>query len=356
MHGGNIWAAARRTGRPAGEWLDFSASINPLGTPPAVRAAARAALTMVGHYPDPDAADLCVAAAARYGLSPACVRFGNGVAELIHLLAAVLAPPAALVLAPTFSRYAAALQPGRAAITELPAWPEPPDPDALRAWLRLAPARAAVFLCNPNNPTGRLLPPPVLAAALAQERTWVVVDEAFLDFAAGGHSLLSRAGHHPKLVVLRSLTKLYGMPGLRLGWLAGPQELVAAVAHRQVPWSVNAPAAAAGLAALTGPEIAGPTAAAVAAMGRHQQQALSPFRRWLEPCATDANFFLVRLHGLSGTALQEQLLAHGILVRLGAGFTGLGDQYLRLAVRPRREVRRLVAALAEVLIGNGRAT
>lgn len=314
-----------------------------------MRAAARAALNDAAHYPDPDSADLVAAAAACYGLNPACIRFGNGAAELIHLLVAALSPPAGLVLAPTFARYAEALRQSGAAVHELPAWPQPPDAGALSAWLASAPAGAVVFLCNPNNPTGRLLPDDLLQVALAQERVWVVVDEAFLEFVPGAASLLPHAGRHPRLVVLRSMTKLYAIPGLRLGWLAGPPGLMARIARRQVPWAVNGPAAAAGLAALTGPDYATPTQEAVRRARAAAFGQLARFRDWLEPYPTDCNFFLVGLKGIQGTSLQEGLLPHGILVRTCGGFSGLGDGYLRLAVRPRRESERLAAALAEVL-------
>ncbi|HEY3366327.1 MAG TPA: threonine-phosphate decarboxylase CobD [Symbiobacteriaceae bacterium] len=352
IHGGNIWAAARATGRPPGDWLDFSASINPLGAPPWVRAAARAALGQVAHYPDPECAGLASAAAARYGLDPACIRFGNGAAELIHLLVAALAPKAGLVLAPTFSRYAAALRQAGAAVTELDAWPDPPSAAALAGWMASAPDPAVIFLCNPNNPTGRLLPPELLQAALAQERVWVVVDEAFLDFVPGADSLLSLAGRHPRLVVLKSLTKLYAIPGLRLGWLAGPPGLVARLRQLQVPWSVNGPAAAAGLAALTGPESdwTERTQRAVVRGRATAFRRLAPLASWLQPQPSDCNYYLVRLTGVTGTTLQERLLPHGILVRICSGFSGLSDEYLRLAVRPSGETARLANALAAVLL------
>ncbi|HYG58961.1 MAG TPA: aminotransferase class I/II-fold pyridoxal phosphate-dependent enzyme [Symbiobacteriaceae bacterium] len=348
MHGGNIWAAARRTGRPAGEWLDFSASINPLGMPPWVRAAAHAAMDSVCHYPDPDCEELRAAAGARNGLDPSLIHFGNGAAELIHLLIAALLPPAGLVLAPTFGRYAAAMRLCGIPVTELPAWPAPPDPGALAAWLEGAPAGAIIFLCNPNNPTGRRLPAELLDVALAQDRVWVVVDEAFLDFVPGASTLLPLVASHSRLIVLRSLTKLYAFPGLRLGWLAGPAELISRLRHLQVPWSVNAPAMAAGLAAIAGPDYAADTQAGLAPVKANALETLAALTPWLNPLATDCNYFLVRLHGITGSLLQERLLPHGILIRTCNGFTRLGDGYIRLAVRPQREVRRLVQALADV--------
>jgi len=349
LHGGNIWAAARQTGRPPSDWLDFSASINPLGPPVWVQSAVRRSLGSVGHYPDPDCADLVSAAAISHGLNPACIRFGNGAAELIHLLVAALAPPAGLVLAPTFARYGAALGLAGVPVTELPAWPDPPDPVALARWIAAAPAGSVLFLCQPNNPTGRLLPRELLQVALAQERVWVVVDEAFLDFVPGAFSLLPAVSGHPRLVVLRSLTKLFAIPSLRLGWLAGPADLVARMSRLQVPWSVNGPAAAAGLAALTGPDYTAATQAAVASTRTYAMRVLSTFNQWLEPYPSESNYFLVRLQGIVGAELQQRLLPHGILVRTCSGFRRLGDVYLRLAVRPRREVLRLSEALVEVL-------
>lgn len=350
MHGGNIWAAARRSGRPPSGWYDFSASINPMGPPPWVMEAVRRSLETVHHYPDPEAAALTEAAAQRYQLDPAAILFGNGAAELIHLVVAALAPTAGLVLAPTFARYAAALRLSGAAVAELPAWPAPPDPAALQAWLAGAPPDSVIFLCHPNNPTGRLLPEPFLAAALAQDRAWVVVDEAFLDFVPGQRTLLGQLAAYPRLIVLRSLTKLYAIPGLRLGWVAAHPGLISRMRRLQVPWSVNGPALAAGLAALTGPDCTADTHAAVADGYRCSLQALAKFERWLRPHPTDCNYFLAALDGITGTALQERLLPYGLLVRTCTGFSGLGDSYLRLAVRPHREVDRLAAALSQVLL------
>lgn len=349
MHGGDIWAAARATGRPPAEWVDFSASINPLGAPAWVRAAARRALALSGHYPDPACTDLVQAAAARYRIDPDLILFGNGAAELIHLIVGALAPPAGLVLAPTFARYSAALSQTQTLITELPAWPHPPDPDQLSRWLAAAPEGALLFLCNPNNPTGKLLPDELLKTALAQTRAWVVVDEAFMEFTQEGRSLLPLAGHHPRLILLRSLTKLHAIAGLRLGWLAGPSHLVSRLRARQIPWSVNSPAAAAGLAALTGPDWSLPVRRALLRLTRDSQTRLAAYNQHLEPCATDCNYYLVRLKHLTGSELQRRLLPHGILVRTCGDFTGLGDSYLRLAVRPRRELDRLITAMGECL-------
>ncbi|HYF93065.1 MAG TPA: threonine-phosphate decarboxylase CobD [Symbiobacteriaceae bacterium] len=346
MHGGNVWAAARRTGRPAAQWLDFSASINPLGMPPWVRAAAVEAIESACHYPDPDCEELRAAAGARYGLDPHSVRFGNGAAELIHLLVAALQPPAGLVLAPTFGRYAAAMKLSGIPVTELPAWPAPPDAGALARWMAGAPEGSVVVLCNPNNPTGRMLPDELLEAALAQDRVWVVVDEAFLDFVPRSASLLPRVPGHRRLVVLRSLTKLYAFPGLRLGWLAGPTGLLDRLRRIQVPWSVSAPAAAAGLAALTGPDYVRATQAEVAVARAQAMATLTALGPWLEPQESDCNYFLVRLQGVTGSQIQERLLPHGLLVRTCTDFAGLGDEYIRLAVRPPHEVNRLVQALS----------
>jgi threonine-phosphate decarboxylase len=349
MHGGNIWAAARATGRRPSEWLDFSASINPLGTPPWVKKAARSSLGMVIHYPDPDVTELVGTTAAQYGLDDQCIRFGNGAAELIHLLMRALLPEAGLILAPTFSRYAAALREVGASVAELAAWPDPPHQDDLSRWMASAPPNAVVLLCNPNNPTGRVLPERLLRTALAQERVWIIVDEAFLDFVPGGQSLLPLVGQHPRLVVLRSLTKLYAIPGLRLGWLAGPAALVAQIRKLQVPWAVNAPAAAAGVAALAGPDWGDRSRAAVLRLRAFAAQRLAPFRPALQVYPSECNYFLARLVGLTGTELQQRLFAHGILIRICTGFNGLGDEYVRLAVRPQSEILRLTQALEEVL-------
>lgn len=349
MHGGNIWAAARHTGRPPSEWLDFSASINPLGPPPWLIDAARAGIDHVAHYPDPDYQDLTEAAAARYQLQPENIFFGAGAADLIHLLIRTLRPPAGLVLAPTFSRYRVALAEAGSRVDELKAWPGPPDPDCLAAWLRKAPSGAMVILCHPNNPTGRRLSEELLEAALGQERIWILVDEAFLDFVVEGETLLQRAGAHPKLVVLRSLTKLYAIPGLRVGWLAGPAGVISRLADHRIPWSIDSPAAAAGLAALTGRDYGLATQEAVLRLRAEAFRRLDGLGGRAVPQPSDANYFLVRLRDITGSTLQSRLLPFGILVRTCADFTGLDDAYIRLAVRPPAQLNRLMTALAKCL-------
>lgn len=347
-HGGDIWAAAAATGTRWQDWVDFSASINPLGPPPWVRRAVRQSLSALPHYPQPDARQLRTAAAERHGVPPDQVLFGAGTTGLMHLLSLALRPPVVLVPAPTFARYAAAARATGATVREWPVWPEPPVPARVLDQMRRAPSGSLAFLCNPNNPTGQLLPRDLVLGAIAATRRqdlWLAVDEAFLDFTGAGEtdSVLSLVQDHPRLVVFRSLTKLYAFPGLRVGYLAGSFALVRHVAALQGPWPVGAPAAAAALAALTGPDYARRTRRRVAAARAELQGMLAGRANW-RVFPADANYFLAKPPG-GGAALQARLLERRILVRTCTGFTGLGDAYIRLAVRTPPEHQRLLEAL-----------
>src|SRR6266567_7851536 len=252
-HGGNVFAVARQLGVQPEEILDFSASINPLGPPSGVREAVAAAFERLVHYPDSDCTELTAALAHHHGMAPANVCVANGSTELIFLIPRLVAGGRALLIAPTFSEYAVAL---RQAGWEYDQFVLPHDqgfPLSLGALREeLAKGYALLFLCNPGNPTGRLYGREEVAELLLLCReagTLLVLDEAFMDFCEEGSAkdlmVASGAG-----VVLRSMTKFYAMPGLRLGYALAAAPLTERLMALRPPWSVGTLAQAAGLAAL----------------------------------------------------------------------------------------------------------
>jgi L-threonine-O-3-phosphate decarboxylase len=326
------------------EVVDFSVNANPLGPSPLAIAAAAAATW--SHYPDDSATSLRHVLAERDGVSPAEVVVGNGSAELLWLLALAFLDPgdAALVVGPTFGEYArcVAIAGGvtREYRTERAAG-FAVHPPALIAAARAADVRVA-FLCNPNNPTGTLLP--VLALrdlAVALPDTLLVVDEAyrqFVDVPPATDCLLAFGN----VVLVRSLTKDYAMPGLRLGYALAPESVRRALDAVRPPWSVNAVAQAAGQAAL------GDEAHLLAARREvrwaraYLTEALTRLGLHVLPAA--ANFLLVEV--VSGDRVRAALLRRGLCVRDCASF-GL-PAYVRIGVRTMPECERLVAALADL--------
>ena len=388
-HGGNRLAVARRLGCRPEQLLEASASLVPFGPPASVRRSLRRALAgaAIRDYPDREHQALRQAIAQRHGLEAAMVLPGNGAAELFTWAGRDAAQAGVSLLpVPGFADYQRALACWQGAWRPLALplrWSGPfPQPFAapteadLLAAANLAAAgadlatattataatataasattAAVLWITNPHNPTGQLWSRESLVPLL-ERFALVIVDEAFLPLVPGGEaqSLLPWVGRCPGLVVIRSLTKLAAIPGLRLGYaLADPERLARWAAWRD-PWPVNGLATAAGVALM-----------ADRAWDRRVQGWLAREGPWLAgelaqlpglvPMASAANFLLVRgeragqpcsLNGLR-LALEQR---HRILVRDCRSFTGLGESWLRLAVLDRRGNRRLLGALAQEL-------
>jgi histidinol-phosphate/aromatic aminotransferase/cobyric acid decarboxylase-like protein len=348
--------------------LEASASLVPFGPPASVRTSLRRALAgaAIRDYPDRDHQALRQAIAERHGLEAAMVLPGNGAAELFTWAGRDAARAGVSLLpVPGFADYQRALACWQGAWRPLALplrWSGPfPQPfaaptEADLADLATANTAAVLWITNPHNPTGQLWSRESLVPLL-ERFALVIVDEAFLPLVPGGEaqSLLPWVGRCPGLVVIRSLTKLAAIPGLRLGYaLADPERLARWAAWRD-PWPVNGLAAAAGVALM-----------ADRAWDQRVQGWLAREGPWLAgelaqlpglvPMASAANFLLVRgeragqpcsLNGLR-LALEQR---HRILVRDCRSFTGLGESWLRLAVLDRRGNRHLLGALAQELGG-----
>lgn len=329
-------AASDARGRA--EVLDLSANLSPLGPPPSVVEAVRAA--PIGAYPEPDAEALRAAIAARVGVTPEQVVAGNGAAELIWLAALATVRPGTPVpiLGPTFGEYARAVEVAGGRPVEVRAAPPrflPPVEAFANALDRLAPPVA--FLCNPNNPTGALLPRAAIERLLrVAPRTLLVVDEAYLPFSGGPEltSLLDCGN----LLLIRSFTKSYAMPGIRLGYALASATVATVLRRIAPPWSVGAPAIAAGLAALTDP--AWEERGREAARAELARLSAGLQARGLCPVPSAANFLIVPVP--DAARVRQTLLASGVLVRDCASF-GLPG-YLRIAAGPSPAIDRLLAA------------
>ena len=361
-HGGNRLAVARRLGCRPDQLLEASASLVPFGPPASVRRSLRRALAgaAIRDYPDREHQALRQAIAQRHGLEAAMVLPGNGAAELFTWAGRDAAQAGVSLLpVPGFADYQRALACWQGAWRPLALplrWSGPfPQPFAAPVETDLDTA-AVLWITNPHNPSGQLWSRESLEPLL-QRFAMVIVDEAFLPLVPGGEaqSMLPWVGRCPGLVVVRSLTKLAAIPGLRLGYaLADPMRLARWAAWRD-PWPVNGLAAAAGVALM-----------ADRAWDRRVQGWLAQEGPWLAaelaqlpglvPMASAANFLLVRaeragqpcsLNGLR-LALEQR---HRILVRDCRSFTGLDESWLRLAVLDRRGNRRLLGAMAQELGG-----
>ncbi len=351
VHGGNLVWAARLAGCAPDELLDFSASISPLGPPCSVSEAIQAAFSLMVAYPDPQYGELRVAIAQYHNVPIDYVLPGNGAAELLTWAARDLAQLAdCFRLTPGFSDYDRALKAFGCCPTDVhllgsKGWRWDWDVALSAADL----SQSGLLLNNPHNPTGALfdrLKLRPLLSRLAQ----VVVDEAFMDFLplAREQSVVDWVSEFPHLVVIKSLTKFYSMPGLRLGYAIAQPDTLKRWQQWRDPWSVNVLAAAAGAAALGDTAFQQQTWAWLAAENAQMYEGLSKVSG-LRPLPSCANFFLVGCK-VSAVALQAELLKrHRIYIRDCMSFVELGDRYFRVAVKTAADNQRLLTALANVL-------
>lgn len=340
IHGGDVMAAAARWQLDPEMILDYSANINPFGPPAGVLEAARAALAGVSHYPEPFARTLRAALAQRHHVAPEAVLVGNGAAEVIHLLLRQAAGRRVAVPAPGFAEYGRAARAVGATVLPVPVAVE-------GGCLAIPPLSAgdSLILCNPHNPTGRLWTPAQVLELAAATPATLVVDEAFMDLTLPGEagSVIPHVAEVPNLVVVRSLTKFYAMPGLRVGYAIASPKRVAALDAVRDPWSVSTAAQQAAQAALADQEYARRTRAWVTTEPAFLAAELAKLPGFLvAPPA--ANFILVRAPE-PAWVLQERLGPRGVLIRDCRSFTGLTEYHMRLAVRARPQNLRLLAEL-----------
>ncbi len=344
-HGGIDYAELAAASVTPEDVLDFSVCINPF-MPPAEMKAMRLDGIDIARYPDTEATELRGLLAERFGVPPECILVASGTTELIRLITLAYLRPgdSALTLSPTYGEYEVAATIAGAGVikqhlktSDSFRLPVEETADLIRRY-----RPRVVFLCNPNNPTGQYLSQSEIEAIIdATGDGLLVLDEAYVSFVEDGWSsveLISRGN----VVVLRSMTKDYGLAGLRLGYSVASREITENLRRVRPPWSVNAVAQRAGAILLRLDDCLMPTMEKIKEARRYLIGELT--RLGLTPLPSDTHFFLVRV-GQAGR-FRAALLRRGILVRDCTSF-GLPD-YIRLGTRSLPECRRLIATIAEL--------
>lgn len=354
-HGGNVWAAARKLKVPVNEVLDLSASLNPLGPPQGLREAILQGLDGLCHYPDRTCSELREALAAFHGLSSNNVLPGNGSTALIRLLSRAMDLKCIVILAPAFGEFGRSLAIAGRHFHYLIL------KETAGLGLRLEDIEdlwdmepTCVILTNPQTPTGGLIAPELLESLLSRarrEQTWVVLDEAFMDFCPqeAREYAPPLVAKNPRLIVLRSMTKFYCLAGLRLGYLLAHENTVAELSPLAEPWGVNTLAQAAGLHCLGQGEFADKTRGLINQWREAQAQGLKDLGLKVYP--SQANYLLCRLpqDGPNAELVAGACADKGVLVRDCADFVGCTPWHLRVAVCTPEEQQRLFAALKPAL-------
>jgi len=348
-HGGDVRAMARGLGCEVSDLLDFSANLNPLGPPECLRQVVSRHLSEVVHYPDPHCTALCETIAQVMSVPKGRIVCGNGSTELLFAVPAVLGVKRAIIPVPSYSDYATAVMRAGLVVKQL-AYPVESGIDwqAIEAELG---GNELVILGQPGNPVGNLFQvDDLLRVAQRQPKTFFLIDEAFADFVDGYVSVAQLM--LPNVLVLRSMTKFYAMPGIRLGYLIAEESIAQRLREYLPPWSVGSLAQAVGVAVLKETEYAERTRQAVAASRERLQKQLEAFGLFRVFPAV-ANYLLVRIekNGLDAQMLADELLKkHHIPIRVCGNYAGLDARYFRIAVRSEEENARLVAALTKVFL------
>lgn len=346
VHGGDWAGFAEEYGTAP---LDFSANVSPLGVPEGVKKAIHQAIETVDRYPDPLCRSLCRKIARHEQVPETYVLCGNGAADLIFRAVMAVSPKRALLTAPTFAEYEAALQQVGCQVERYVLGEETNFALDDGFLAKIQPGIDLVFLCEPNNPTGQVSPKEFLwqVAKRCQDcGAKLVLDECFGDFLAdpAAHTMKQELSRFPGLMILRAFTKLYAMAGVRLGYaLCAGEDWMEKMRAASQPWAVSSLAQAAGEAALDETEYV-----------RHVRTLIATERPWmieklsllgLRVIPGQANYLLFQCP----VPLLRPLREKGILLRSCGNYPGLSDDWYRTAVRTHQENERLLQAIEEVL-------
>ena len=328
--------------------LDYSSSINPLGTPKkAIAAVKMSANSLVQTYPDPECRELKKSLSRYLGIDSEWFTVGNGAIEIIYWFAHTTTSVRGRVVipTPTFCEYEVASQKVGAEVTLVPLNNFDLDTDKI---IEKARGANAVFLCNPNNPTGMLATKQIMKIIEnIDSSTKILLDECFIELADNpeANTMIDQISEFDNLVILRSLTKSFGLAGLRVGYSVCNPTLAKKLSTNKIPWNVNSLAQVAGVAALRERRCLSKARALIKKERRFLHDNIEKLESF-HPIRSDSNFFLVHLQGRNSTQFRDRLLKKsGVLVRDCSTFTGMGAQYIRIAIKKHSENVLLLKAL-----------
>lgn len=356
-HGGDVWGFSRKHNIPVEKVLDFSAPINFLGASPKALEAVRDNADLIRFYPDPNPSELKnkVAKYVGSGVNPKNIILGNGSIELIYMLAEIL--PAgfkAVIPVPSFTEYekAALRVHGEVVFVNLLENFELDIESVRRA---ITAETRIVYICNPHSPSGRLYLRENLLQLIdfcSQKDVLVSIDENYIEFTnrIEESTLAGFVKKYTNLFVIRSVTKFYGMPGVRFGYGVANEDLIEMLETVRQPWSINSLAGIATLAAFGDKDFIKNTKLSVA---REKEKLVDMLREidGLRVFPSETNFLLVKIlkKGVSSTSLREKLASKGMLIRDCSTFVGLDESYFRVTVRTAQENARLAKSLKEMI-------
>ncbi len=353
-HGGNVNEMSRIYGIDEYAIIDFSANINPLGYPPGLRESVTEEFDSILNYPDIESFDLVSGLSKYHGIDQDSIIVGNGSTEFIYWMPVVFKPRKALIVTPAFSEYEKGL---RVAGTEVSYFKSEDKSnfsvDIDRLCERIREGFDILYFCNPANPTGVLTPKDELYRVIAcagETGALAVIDEAFIDFIEE-ESVKEAILRFSNLIVLRSMTKFFGIPGLRVGYVMASAPCVKKIREDKPPWTVNSLVQKAVVKALVDADYIRDTIQYVTDEREFLMDALNKIPG-LKTYRSAANFLLVFMDSrisVTSTELRGHLAQGGILIRDCSTFQGMGDRYFRVAVKRHDQNLILIEKLKEAM-------
>ncbi|MBB5323465.1 threonine-phosphate decarboxylase [Anoxybacillus tepidamans] len=350
-HGANPYKLYKSLDLPFPDvWIDFSVNTNPYSLPLSLWPTQADFCRWATEYPDPDASELINYLSRTERLSSEQLLIGSGASQCIDLLARLFSGKRVGIFEPTFSEYRRACEANRCTIVSIVS-------DEQRDWaydqqqlLELVEQVDVLFLCHPNNPTGTVMKKEQLYSLLEaaeQAGTFVVIDEAFYHFWNGAYTALEWISSFSRLIVIRSLTKMYHLAGVRIGYIAANEAVVQKLKAFQPPWSVGQVAQKLALHFLPMNEFVVHARWMIDHERKRITAVLQKAGYYVSPSVV--NFYLLRAPHQSAEKLLYDLLREGLIPRHTKNFRGLDGHYLRLAVKTKGENDQLLSFLTRWL-------
>ncbi|HEY9486260.1 MAG TPA: histidinol-phosphate transaminase [Nitrososphaeraceae archaeon] len=336
--------------------IDFSSNVNPLGISRQVLKEIRKNIKQISHiYPDSKCNLLKknIADYTEHGIDKDWISVGNGATELIHNFARAVSLKNSIIIYPTFCEYELASKRCGMKIDYIPLSKKLQIQANLVIEKSKINPNSLIFICNPNNPTGQVNTDMIkkILNCIDSSKTILLLDESFIEFLndIGRKSLISKIKEYKNLAILRSMTKSYGLAGLRLGYLIAHPHLIQKLKSFQIPWSVNGIAQIAGIAALKDQLHISRAKKIIQKERNYMYKTLNKKESYIHALRSDVNFFLIKLKNINSIAYQKTLLnIHGILVRDCSSFTGMSTDFIRVAVRTHRDNVTLLKAIYDI--------
>ncbi len=355
-HGGDVWGFSRKYNVPLEKVLDFSAPINFLGASPKAVEAVKKFAGLIKFYPDPNPTELRKEIAEYVGnVSPENIIVGNGSIEVIYMVTEFVSPNfKAIIPVPSFTEYEKAVLKfhGDPVFVKLPK-----DFSINLESIKKAVTNDTriVFVCNPHSPSGMLYDRETILELVDfchKKDVVVCIDENYMEYAGSGEkaTVAAYVKKYDNLFVVKSLSKFFGAPGLRLGFGIAAQNLICTLQDNRQPWSINSLAFLATSAALKDKDFIENTKRSIA---REKAQLIRMLKEIgvLHVFPSETNFLLVKIldKKITSIMLREELAKEGILIRDCSTFVGLGDNYFRVTVRSAEDNLKLIEALKKAL-------